>query len=308
MSAYAFFEQYFLLFIFYSLIGWLMESVYVSVGKSVKSKKIQFVNRGFLKGPVVPIYGVSCVVMALTLQPVSEHWYWVALLGMVVCSAVEYFTSYIMEKLFHARWWDYTGYFLNLNGRICLKNSLQWAALSVLFIKLVHPLVLQLYASLPDTLRVIFLYVSLFLFLFDLTATVLLLVNVRKMQKKLIALLKTAADAGAQNVQKTKEGLAEARDNMRSDVENYRISGENFLQSLAEYRDQLKTFPAWQRKRFRALQRNVRPVRIMFKESGLPEGGLSALQELLPENLSTELSLLRMELAEIFVPSPREKY
>ena len=111
--------KYILLFFFYSAGGWLLESIYCSIGE----KKI--INRGFLTGPLCPIYGTAAIVMVVLIyNPFRDNALVVFLLGIVLCYIVEYITSYIMEKLFAARWWDYTYELLNINGRICLKHSL----------------------------------------------------------------------------------------------------------------------------------------------------------------------------------------
>lgn len=132
--------KYILLFFFYSAAGWLLESVYCSIGE----KKI--INRGFLTGPLCPIYGTAAIVMAVLIyNPFKDKPLLVFLLGIIFCDIVEYITSYVMEKLFAARWWDYTYEFMNLNGRICLKHSLYWGVISVVFVKTIHPAVERLY-------------------------------------------------------------------------------------------------------------------------------------------------------------------
>ena len=102
--------QYFLIFLFYAFLGWLGESLYVSMAEASKEhRNFRFINRGFLRGPVTPIYGVCGLVMTFALVPVSSSYWKTIVIGIVLCDAVEYFTSWSMEKLFHARWWDYTG-------------------------------------------------------------------------------------------------------------------------------------------------------------------------------------------------------
>lgn len=109
----------FLLLLFYSFLGWCGEMVYCSIGQRKLCEK-----RGFLNGPLCPIYGHGAL---LVLAVLGNRWNSPAatfLVGMVLTSAVEYVTSYVMEKLFHMRWWDYSCRRFNLNGRVCLLNSL----------------------------------------------------------------------------------------------------------------------------------------------------------------------------------------
>ena len=129
-----------LYFFLYSFFGWLLETVQHTV------KQRRFVNRGFLNGPICPIYGCGVLVMLLFLGPVRDgvHPPALALLlifvgGSLVASAIEYATSWAMEKLFHARWWDYSRQPLNLNGRICLWISLAWGGLAVILLLSVQP-------------------------------------------------------------------------------------------------------------------------------------------------------------------------
>lgn len=125
----------FLLFIIYSILGWIIEVIAVSI----KSK--QLVNRGFLIGPYCPIYGSGGVMMVLLLQKYVEDPLVVFILAMVICSLLEYITSYIMELVFKARWWDYSDKKFNLNGRICLSNMIAFGVLGVMLIYFVNPIV-----------------------------------------------------------------------------------------------------------------------------------------------------------------------
>jgi len=136
-------ERFFLWFLLYSMLGWLYESVMYTV------KQRRFINRGFLNGPYCPIYGVGAV-MNLLLLGNMQHPVWLFLAGAAVSCTLEYLTSWLMEVLFHARWWDYRKYPLNLNGRICLYGALVFGALSVLLILGLHPLVAQVTQSIPN--------------------------------------------------------------------------------------------------------------------------------------------------------------
>ena len=103
---------YFLLFISYSVIGWIMETIL----KTIEYKK--FVNRGFLIGPYCPIYGCGALLMTFLLQGYAEDPIVLFVFNIIICSILEYSTSYIMEKIFKARWWDYSYTKYNINGRI----------------------------------------------------------------------------------------------------------------------------------------------------------------------------------------------
>ena len=141
--------KYFLYFIIYSFIGWLMEVV-------LKSKdEHKFVNRGFLIGPICPIYGFGVLLIILLVGNSKSDLLAVFLKSILVCSVLEYFTSYFMEKLFHARWWDYSKNKYNINGRICLETMLPFGILSTIVIYVVHPLVIKFVSLFSNTLLII---------------------------------------------------------------------------------------------------------------------------------------------------------
>ena len=148
-------------FFLYSLLGWIMETTLVSV------REHRFVNRGFLNGPLCPIYGVGMCLIIVALTPYQDRLTDLFLGGMLLASALEYVTGWLLEKLFHAKWWDYSDKRCNLHGRICLRVSLAWGVLALVIIKLVQPAVTRLVASIPAEAGRIVLYGLLFLFFVD---------------------------------------------------------------------------------------------------------------------------------------------
>ncbi len=140
-----------LYFFLYSFCGWLMETVLCSV------RERRFVNRGFLNGPLCPIYGCGVTLIMIFLLPVRNGLSMLGLaipivfiVGTLLASIVEFVTSWLMEKLFHARWWDYSHIRYNLGGRICLPISLAWGALATLFVYVVQPLLERLVHNLYE--------------------------------------------------------------------------------------------------------------------------------------------------------------
>ena len=142
--------QWLLFFFLYCFLGWVWESCYVS------ARQRRWVNRGFLHGPLLPIYGFGAVIILWATLPVRGSLPLIFLLGMLAATALEYVTGAAMEVLFKVRYWDYSGKPFNLNGHICLTCSLAWGAFSVLLVKVLHPpfedLVLRLPAFLADAL------------------------------------------------------------------------------------------------------------------------------------------------------------
>ena len=167
--------DYIFYFFFYSFIGWFFESCYCSI----RPKK--WVNRGFLRGPICPIYGTGALVIMIALVPLrelTENLYVneliIFVVGMVLCDIVEFMTSYIMEKLFNARWWDYSNKKFNLQGRICLTHTLYWGTASCLFVFILEPLIdLYVVGQVSEVSRNILTYIFLTVFAFDLLDTVI---------------------------------------------------------------------------------------------------------------------------------------
>lgn len=138
--------QWMLFFYIYCFLGWLWESTYVSV------RRREWVNRGFMHGPFLPIYGSGAIVILFTTLAFRENLWMIYLLGMISATILEYFTGAAMEKLFHVRYWDYTGHRFNLKGRVCLSVSLGWGLFSVLLVKFIHPAVENLVIAVPPTI------------------------------------------------------------------------------------------------------------------------------------------------------------
>lgn len=120
-------------FFIYSFIGWLLEVVYAMFVQR------QFVNRGFLFGPICPIYGCGAVLLILSLSRVKDNKFSKFLVAAMSFSVFEYIVSYVLEMLFNQRWWDYSNDILNLQGRISLLYSIVWGVLGVFFIEKLHP-------------------------------------------------------------------------------------------------------------------------------------------------------------------------
>lgn len=176
--------KYILLFFFYSAAGWCLESLYCSFGE----KKL--INRGFLTGPLCPIYGTAAIVLTVLIyNPFKDKPLVVFFLGIVLCDIVEFITSLLMEKLFAARWWDYTYEFMNLDGRICLKHSLYWGIISVVFVNVIHPVVDKTYDKINGEYTVYILIAVLVIFAIDLINAVRKALDIRKLQLKLNGLI-----------------------------------------------------------------------------------------------------------------------
>ena len=163
--------QIFLLFIIYSFIGWTCEVLYCSIYQK------KFVNRGFLYGPICPIYGCGALILFFFLMPLAYNVFLLFFSAMFLMSVLEYFVSWAMEKLFDTKWWDYSHYKFNINGRVCLLNSTLFGVMGVIAVKFVHPMVLKLIYSLNDFWTKTFAIILLSTFIVDLAFTLKSLVD-----------------------------------------------------------------------------------------------------------------------------------
>lgn len=122
-------------FIIYSFFGWILESIIRTIAER------KFINTGFLYGPFCPIYGTGAIIMLLFLENFKNDMIILFTAGFFILSIWEYVVGALLEKVFQTKYWDYTGYFCNIKGRVCLLNSLFWGFLGVVFVRYIHPFI-----------------------------------------------------------------------------------------------------------------------------------------------------------------------
>jgi uncharacterized membrane protein len=162
--------NYFLWFLSYSFLGWIYESIYCSIAER------KWVSRGFLNGPICPIYGAGAVLFLTTLRGLQNPIY-IFFAGMILASLLEYITSWTLEKLFHARWWDYEQFFLNIHGRVCLMAGAVFGGFAVILIQWVHPWAERVTYQIPEPTRWVAAIVLFVILLADCMVTFLRLVQ-----------------------------------------------------------------------------------------------------------------------------------
>ena len=171
--------QWVLLFFFYCFCGWVWESCYVSVCQR------HWVNRGFLRGPLLPIYGSGATIILFATLPVAGNLWLVWLLGMLAATALEYVTGAVMEALFKVRYWDYSKQKFNLNGYICLSSSIAWGFFSILLVKFIHPPIARLLADVPAWLVDPLALVLTAVFTVDVVRSIQAALDLKEMLSKL---------------------------------------------------------------------------------------------------------------------------
>lgn len=198
----------------YSFCGWLLETI----TKTIAQKK--FVNSGFLFGPICPIYGIAAIMMIKVLNTFKGNYIFAFIASFIVFTVWEYFVGWLLEKVFHTKYWDYSYYKINLHGRICLINSLTWGFLGVAFIEIIHPIVEYLLQLVPNIIiNRITIMVSAILIL-DCIMTIIKINNINISMRKLeevskiikekIEELKILPDKAGQKAKENKEKLKNA--------------------------------------------------------------------------------------------------
>lgn len=170
-------RDYFLLFMMYSFLGWIVEII----NFVIVSHKI--VDRGFLIGPYLPIYGFGSIFIILFLSKYSSDLITLFCMSMILCATLEYITSFVMEKLFHARWWDYSQNRFNINGRICLETASLFGIGGCIIIYIINPIFMKVFAFVnPMVLNIIAIILAV-IFIADVLVSFKIIFNFRKFTK-----------------------------------------------------------------------------------------------------------------------------
>ena len=174
-----------LYFFVYGFLGWCTEVAYAT------TKQKKFVNRGFLNGPICPIYGVGVTVVVYFLTPYKENLLLLYIMSTVLVTVLEGITGYLMDKIFHHKWWDYTDQPLNIGGYVCLIFSLVWGVACVIIVRVIHPVIHKVLTFIPHTLGIVLLVIFEICILVDLYVTA---AGILKLNHQLEAMAKIAAE------------------------------------------------------------------------------------------------------------------
>lgn len=172
-------EKYIALFFIYSFAGWVMETVQISI----RQKK--FVNRGFLIGPYCPIYGCGVLLITLLLQKYAGDLPLTFILSILICGTLEYMTSYVMEKIFKARWWDYSQRKFNINGRVCLENLVLFGLASCVIIYVTNPFIIKHLKMIPSMVQNVLIGALLVVHLVDNIVSYKIILNLKKVSNEI---------------------------------------------------------------------------------------------------------------------------
>ena len=240
--------QFLCIFFIYAFLGWCTEVSYAALQTG------KFVNRGFLNGPVCPIYGFGVVIILACLTPLKQHFILLFLGAVVLTSLLELVTGFVLEKLFHQRWWDYSDDPFNIGGYICLKFSIAWGLACLFVVDILHPTIQWVIALVPRGLGWVLLGVFAACMAVDLAATVSTIAKLnRKLEhidqlagrireasnefgENLADKVLDAAEKGAdfkESVQDFKEGMEDWSEDVRGDLKE-NLDGAR--QAIAQYK------------------------------------------------------------------------
>lgn len=234
--------MYLLLWIFfvYAFLGWCTEVSFAALTSG------KFVNRGFLNGPVCPIYGCGVVIVLFFLEPLRENTLLLFLGSVVLTSVLEWLTGFVLERIFHQRWWDYSHEPFNLGGYICLRFSIAWGLACLLVVDVIHPTIHWLITCIPHILGLVLLVVFSAVMVVDLAATVRTIARINRqltqldeLAGRIKSLSNELGESLAERVLDAAEKGSELRDNLEDVKDSLAQRRDEFQDGLEDVKDAL---------------------------------------------------------------------
>lgn len=199
------FYYFALSFFVYGFLGWCTEVAFAAV------KQGKFVNRGFLNGPICPVYGIGVGVVVQFLTPVENNLVLLYISSTILVTVIEGITGFLLEKIFHNKWWDYSDQPLNIGGYVCVLFSLIWGVFCVVIVKIIHPLIYKVLTLIPMVVGVVVMVCLAVGLLADLyvTSSGILKMNHRlETMEKIAAELKELSNKVGENIyENVREGM-----------------------------------------------------------------------------------------------------
>lgn len=231
-------------FFVYGFLGWCTEVAYAA------AKQGKFVNRGFLNGPICPVYGIGVGVVVQFLTPVENNLVLLYISSTILVTVIEGITGFLLEKIFHNKWWDYSEQPLNIGGYVCVLFSLIWGVFCVLIVKIIHPLIYKVLTMIPLVLGIVVMACLVVGLLADLyvTASGILKMNRRlEAMEKIAAELKELSDKVGENIyENVMEGM-EFREEKKARIEELKAKYEEMAENRTKVGERLvKAFPKMQ--------------------------------------------------------------
>lgn len=241
--------DYLFFFLTYSFLGWCAEVCFCSINTG------KFVNRGFLNGPLCPIYGFGMVALIFFLTPVKDNLIVLFIASFFLTTILEGLTGYFMKKLFHTVWWDYSDQPFNIGGYVCLSFSLMWAVGGSVMMLFVHPTIAWLLSLINHSVGTAFLWVALSVFTADCVVTVATIAKLNK-DMELLNMMAAQLEQGSQALAMRLGNSAIRNDkkfNRQKDemLEHFEELKAGFINSRSILRSRLiKAFPNMKHEKF----------------------------------------------------------
>lgn len=211
-------------FVIYAFFGWCLEVIYQAVEQG------KFINRGFLNGPYCPIYGFGVIIVNETLEPLKENIIILYIGSVILTTVLELITGFLLEKIFHQNWWDYSDEHLNFKGYICLKFSLLWGIACLIAVRLINPFVETFVEHIPKTLGTVLISIIMIGFASDMIITVLAVIHIRNR----LALLDNIAAEMRKISDYTSEKLYNGVENSKARKEKYEELREKYKEQFSK--------------------------------------------------------------------------
>ena len=270
------------IFIIYAFLGWCSEVAFAAVNKG------KFVNRGFLNGPVCPIYGVGMLIVVLCLWNLRDRPLLLFLGSALLTTALEFVTGFVLERFFHDKWWDYSDMPFNIKGYVCLKFTILWGLAASFIIGAIHRFIYMLIEKTPFVLGAILLAVFSAAFIADFIVTLTALV---KLPKKLKAMaeaeraLRAVSDKIGENISDTtiaakEKGEALAEENkprleeLKAEYEKKKKEFSAMLERNFVQRRIFKAFPNLKNGRYKAIFDRISELKLKVTEKGNEKDGV----------------------------------
>lgn len=231
------FNTYFLYIFIYSIIGWICEVIFCKIVHG------NWTNRGFLSGPYCPIYGFGALFIILLLTPFSNNPFLIFILSIAITTTLEYITSFAMEKIFNAKWWDYSNEPLNINGRVCIGTALPFGALSLILIYFIHPYITIFIDLIPKWLINYLVGGLISLILLDIITTLSTLFNLKDKLEE-AKLLAEKISENAKDKTKNSELIKQLEDVKNSIIDKTNIFHNRIIEAFPklEFKKYTKQF------------------------------------------------------------------
>ena len=249
-----------LYFFVYGFLGWCTEVGYAATQQG------RFVNRGFLNGPICPVYGIGVGVVVQFLTPVEDHLLLLYLSSTILVTLIEGFTGYLMDKIFHHKWWDYSNRPLNIGGYVCLSFSLVWGVACVMIVKLIHPVIHKGLSFIPVTvgmILIIILGIGLFADLY-VTASGILKMNRRlEAMEKIAAELRELSDKVGENIYENVMDTMEFKEEKKEQLDSV---AEELREGIRERMEEQKARMEEQKARMEVIKAHMEELRVRYEE------------------------------------------